>query len=501
MKSSYLVFLLCLLSLLLRFFIASNESFLHIWDEQFHALVAKNMSEHPFTPMLFPSIDGITNTTNWNYSHIWLHKQPFFLWLMALSIKLFGSTAFAVRIPSILLSSFAIFGGYRLGKNLSGNFTGLTLAVLLSTSFIANNLSTGQETTDHNDAIFVSLVLISFWLLSEYWFNDKKKMMYCIGIIAGMAVLTKWLTGLIVFLPWFLLIVQKGITAQRVKHIITAFIITLLIVLPWQLYCYYQFPTEYAHEIQLNQLHFSSVVEGHDGDSWYYLKNLRHQYLKIQFPAVFIVWLGLLLFFLIKEKDNSRRIFVSIPILAVFLFFSIAQTKMPLFTFMVFFLLYYLLAFFISELRKSIQQRFSPVITRIILVLVLLFVSFHNLRLQEFRNIHFPKTSGEHQYYFNQNKQQYDQIMEIEQLAFSEKSSIFFNTPKHLHPSYTFFTGVPSFDFIPDEPVIYNLITEGYQPIFLFEQEAFNKEEMSQQYTILHKLSNGSLLTTPVIRE
>lgn len=91
--------------------------------------------------------------------------------------------------------------------------------------------------------------------------------------------------------------------------------------------------------------------------------------------------------------------------------------------------------------------------------------------------------------------------MEIEQLAFSEKSSIFFNTPKHLHPSYTFFTGVPSFDFIPDEPVIYNLITEGYQPIILFEQEAFNKEEMSQQYTILHKLSNGSLLTTPVIRE
>src|SRR5690606_20522191 len=114
--------------------------------------------------------------------------------------------------------------------------------------------------------------------------------------------------------------------------------------------------------------------------------------------------------------------------------------------------------------------------TRIILGLVLLFVSFHNLRLQEFRNIHFPKTSGEHQYYFNQNKQHYDQIMEIEQLAFSEKSSIFFNTPKHLHPSYTFFTGVPSFDFIPDEPVIYNLITEGYQPIILFEQEAFNKE-------------------------
>ena len=39
----------------LGFFMAALDTFLVLWDEQFHALVAKHKMQHPFTPMLYDS--------------------------------------------------------------------------------------------------------------------------------------------------------------------------------------------------------------------------------------------------------------------------------------------------------------------------------------------------------------------------------------------------------------------------------------------------------------
>jgi len=36
-----------------RIFAAMLDPFLNTWDEQFHALVAKNMMANPFKPMLY----------------------------------------------------------------------------------------------------------------------------------------------------------------------------------------------------------------------------------------------------------------------------------------------------------------------------------------------------------------------------------------------------------------------------------------------------------------
>src|SRR5437016_2816679 len=40
-------------SLLLNIFAIHLDPFLNSWDERFHALVAKNLSAHPFQPMLY----------------------------------------------------------------------------------------------------------------------------------------------------------------------------------------------------------------------------------------------------------------------------------------------------------------------------------------------------------------------------------------------------------------------------------------------------------------
>ena len=109
-QENYRLALLLILAggLLLRVYVAT-DLFLHEWDERYHALVAKNMMDHPLRPTLYEHPVLPYNYQDWSGNHIWLHKQPAPLWFMALSLKLFGISEIALRLPSILLSTLAIW--------------------------------------------------------------------------------------------------------------------------------------------------------------------------------------------------------------------------------------------------------------------------------------------------------------------------------------------------------------------------------------------------------
>jgi 4-amino-4-deoxy-L-arabinose transferase len=74
----------------MAYFVCSLDLFLHDWDEQYHALVAKNMMSDLFNPVLYRNELLAGDSGDWFLTHIWLHKQPLFLWQMALSQKIFG---------------------------------------------------------------------------------------------------------------------------------------------------------------------------------------------------------------------------------------------------------------------------------------------------------------------------------------------------------------------------------------------------------------------------
>jgi len=97
--------ILILTGFVLRVFIALLDPYLQDWDERFHALVAKNMMDNPFKPMLRAESIIPYNIEDWCCNHIWVHKQPLFLWFMALSMKIFGVSVlhllFFLRFPII----------------------------------------------------------------------------------------------------------------------------------------------------------------------------------------------------------------------------------------------------------------------------------------------------------------------------------------------------------------------------------------------------------------
>jgi 4-amino-4-deoxy-L-arabinose transferase-like glycosyltransferase len=327
-KRKHAIFFLFLAGVSIGVGFALIDPFLHFWDEKPHALVAKNLAQTPFHPRFMNSDLVNYDYKSWINNYTWLHKPPLALWQMALSIKLFGASVLAVRIPSIILHALTSVLVYRIGVNVFtrniGYFAALTY--LLMNYNLA--LVAGVHTADHVDASFTFYITASIWAFIKYQKSRETKWVYLIGCFVGLAILTKWLVGLLVFSGWgvYLIIYYKDNSLVEWKRMMTALIVSLLVSAPWFIYTYLRFPAEFQYEMVYNTLHFSQAVEGHGGGSFYYWNNLN-----ILFgDELFIPWLMLLSFLLIWITVNEKKyaLFFYVWITIVYLFFTLANTKM-----------------------------------------------------------------------------------------------------------------------------------------------------------------------------
>jgi len=238
-------------SLGLGYFIASLDNFLILWDEQYHALVAKNLSKDFLKPTLYsqPLLDY--DYKCWPLNHIWLHKQPLFLWQMALSIKLFGDTEFAVRLPSIIMHAIIPLFIYRIGKISINKESGFYGAVFFALAYFPLELVAGRYSTDHNDIAFLFYVTASFWAWFEYTASQNKVWLLVIGLCSGFAVLVKWLMGLLIFVIWlctkFVSDLGSGFKFKSYLPMLKSGVVSLFVFLPWQLYIHFKFQNEAAY--------------------------------------------------------------------------------------------------------------------------------------------------------------------------------------------------------------------------------------------------------------
>lgn len=307
----------------IRLAFASTAELLNTWDEQYHAVVAKHMAEHPFHPALYTHHVLPFDYTDWSSNGTWLHKPPFFLWLIAGSIKIFGTSVLAVRLPSILFSGLIPVLLLSISKHIASLSVGRWAAAIWIFNPMSILLATGRYPTDHNDMIFIGCVVLSFWAWIKYENARNVKWAVLIGLFVGAAVLTKWLTGLWVFLPWVLRMARTKETTD-VKYLLMALGVAAIPVVAWYSWTYHAFPLEAAYEMAYNSEHFWKPVEGHDGPWWFHLNEIFWHYGWI--TGVLCV-LGLYPLF-------KNRWEILIAVLFVFLFFAMAATKMSAFTFM-----------------------------------------------------------------------------------------------------------------------------------------------------------------------
>lgn len=316
-------------AIFLRLFMAHLDPFLNNWDERFHALVARNMMDHPFTPMMHVNNIFPYDYTAWCCNHIWLHKQPLFMWQMALSMKIFGVSAFAIRYPAVLMGALMVLMVNRITTLITSNKKiAFMAALLMCFSYFNLQLISGNMGMDQNDACFGFYILASIWAYAEYRNKQTLQWVLLIGLFAGCAILTKWLTGLLVFSGWglnILFTIRDKKSRKEILHFILALIVCTVVFLPWQLYILHTFPMEAKYEFEYNSRHVWEVMESFSGDIWYYWDRFP---IYFGYFIWFLVVAGLIMFLLIKKYHHKLTAAVVTCFLITYSFFSfIAQTK------------------------------------------------------------------------------------------------------------------------------------------------------------------------------
>ncbi len=349
-----------------RLYMAHMDAFLHDWDEKYHALVARNMMDNPFSPVLKDGLSVPYDYKAWCCNYVWLHKQPLFMWQMALSMKIFGISEYAIRYPDVLMGTLIVLMLYRIGKLVTDNDAiGFMAAIFLCFSNYQLELLSGFHGMDHNDYAFGFYVLASIWAYAEYIKTSKFKWVIWIGVFAGAAVLNKWLTGLLVFSGWginILVHLRNKDTRKEIWHLLAAVGICVAIFLPWQLYILHTFPQEAVHELSYNSKHLFEVVEGHKGDAWYYWDNMP-LYVNVDLWKLFPV--GILLVLALRKYRNRYGIAVVTVLLTAYCFFSfVVASKLQTYMFVIVPLIFLMMAVTTGTVLKWIKV---PVFAQLIL--------------------------------------------------------------------------------------------------------------------------------------
>ncbi len=254
---------------------------------------------------------------------------------------------------------------------------------------------------DHNDIAFIFYTTFSFWAWMKYQETKNNKWLLLIGFASGGAILCKWLVGLLVYAGWaFVIFIRNKFHWQEWLNLFKAFSISCLIALPWQIYCWIQFPNEFRFEMAYNALHVSRVVENHSGDFFFYFDKMKNI-----FGSGLMIRILLLIGFVISVYNGFKFkkpivLFCTFCFVLVYLFFSVSSTKLEGYVLIVasFGFIFILVPFsylsvFLNRFKYHYVLNHSIVqLSALIIILVLQFspkgvIDRHNFKAPENKNI------------------------------------------------------------------------------------------------------------------
>jgi 4-amino-4-deoxy-L-arabinose transferase-like glycosyltransferase len=461
-------------SFLLRTAMAVSDPFIHDWDERFHALVAKNMMSDPFKPVLFKDPAIPYDYKAWCCNHIWVHKQPLFLWQIAASMKLFGVNEFALRLPSVLMGTAMVFFTQRIARRLSKDqVVAYIAAFLFSLSWYQLELTTGVISLDHNDVAFSFYILASIWAYSGYLRTGSWKWIILTGLFAGGAILCKWLVGLLVFAGWGISILLDPAQRNRFKpylHLGISALIAIVVMLPWQLYILDRFPVESAWEYDYNNRHLYEALEGHE-HPWYFFFSL----MPLHFGKYFLPFLLAGLVLTVRTfRSNGLAIALISCFLITYLFFSIAATRLQSFTFIAAPVAFIFISIGLVWLWNQLKtiQFLSYLALSLVLCLGIYTLKPWNL-LGERKTGNIERTNEVY------NASVYRSLPD----SIEGKKTIVINNRELRNIELMFYKNVTAYSGLLDAPLLDSLHTAGYR---IFSFPAYGNEQLPSYITDRH---------------
>jgi len=474
-RSTWALGLLTLGALVLRTFAILLDPYLSFWDEAYHAAVARHLVQAPFTPMLY-TVQAMPLSGHWTETTIWLHKPPFFLWQMAASIGLFGPEPWAVRLPSALWTTALVPVTHRMARLITGSSaTAFMAATFTACAFFLQEIVSGALNTDHNDAIFISLVACSWWAWLEHRQSAARRWVLLIGLFSAAAVLTKWYLGFSVFLPWALVLFAERRSRPGIGPFLSALALPLCAAAAWIGYCTIRFPNVSDMQWSLLAPQFTAAVEDHPGP-WSYHLDIIHELV----PPWSTMLVGAALIFLFLRSTPEHRIFLATLVLGIHLAFGLASTKMPSYTMPL--LPLYLIALAHGLYRLSLAMGAGP--RPWLQGLVTATVAFAMLGVGRSHHRH---TVAEPQLAEQAPRRQQLAMLEAQDrlatLLHDPGRQVVFNMPAPHSIQFMFRTGYNTMEGLPPAHALEALITAGYEVVVL--QDTLPLEAMPNGVTVI----------------
>ena len=298
----------------------------------------------------------------WRPDYNYLDKPPLLFWLSASFFSIFGMSHFVYRLPSILITLLGIFSTYKLGKKLYNEQVGLFSAIIYAGNFAIFVINHDVRT----DTMLAGFVIFSIWQLYEY-LQSGKKLNFLLGFIGiGLAFSTKGPLGLLIPI---LALGPQLIYHRRWKDIFRpewflGLVIVFIVLIPMIVSVYQQ------HGMEGIRFHFWDQSFGRitGNTKWedttgpfFFVHSFLWSFLPwtiIALVAYVKKWIGAFKAF---DKDESFEIITLGGITLVFIAMSMAQYKLPHYTYVVFPLVAILTGSYIDKTFKQIKwEGFGP---------------------------------------------------------------------------------------------------------------------------------------------
>ncbi len=286
-------------------------------------------------------------------------KPPFFIWMQALSMKLFGVNEFAARLPNALIGITSMLALLAIGKRLKDKHFGALWALIYVSSFLPHFYFKSALI----DPLFNLFIFTGIYFASKLTENDeftakkkrrkiRNKAVFYAGLFIGLAVLTKGPVGLLLFSLTYLVLfaISRFKRLNKLWEMIYFGIICLTTISVWYgLEWYVNGPAFLEGFFQRHIDLLTTSDAGHGGPFFYHFLVL---FLGC-FPASVFIFGG------IKNHDfstgllhNFQRWMLSL-LIVVLVVFSLVQTKIIHYSSLAYFPITFFASYFIYYLLQG----------------------------------------------------------------------------------------------------------------------------------------------------
>lgn len=289
-------------------------------------------------------------TVQINFHPFW-EKPPLFIWMQALSMKLFGVNEFAARFPNAVFGIITLLTIFHIAKK----YFSLSISWFWVLFYSASFLPHLYFKSGIIDPVFNYFIFMSVWFLYRTTQNDSEKNLsqfLFAGLFAGFAVLTKGPVGLLIIMltAFAYLVVKKFSLRPSIKGVVLFTIVFLLTTFFW-----FGFelirngPWFFIEFIQYQSRLFLHPDAGHGGPLYYHFVVLLFGC----FPAsVFLFGAWRKMDDQNKFADDFRKLMIVLLSVVVILF-SIVTTKIIHYSSLAYFPMTFLAALSADRILRS----------------------------------------------------------------------------------------------------------------------------------------------------